>query len=105
VFVFEGDTIYTPIDHKRTRTRRLQRLRNIEANPDAAVLVDHYSESWDECWWLRLRGRGRILQGGEEFEHARGLLTARYQQYTDAAQIGPVIAIDIDEWMGWQARE
>jgi len=54
---------------------------------------------------LRLRGRGRILQGGEEFEHARGLLTARYQQYTDTAQIGPVIAIDIDEWMGWQARE
>ena len=33
------------------------------------------------------------------------LLLARYQQYTDAAQIGPVIAIDIDEWVGWQARE
>ena len=43
VFAFEGDTIYTPIDHKPKRTRRLQRLRNIEANPDAAVLVDHYS--------------------------------------------------------------
>ena len=82
--------------------RRLQRLRNIEANPDVAVLVDHYWESWDECWWLRLRGRARILQGGDEFEDARGLLMARYQQYTDAAQIGPVIRID--EWVGWQAR-
>jgi PPOX class probable F420-dependent enzyme len=105
VFVLEGDTFHTPIDHKRKRTRRLQRLRNIEANPDAAVLVDHYSESWDECWWVRLRGRPRILQGGDEFEHARTVLMARYQQYTDAAQIGPVIAIDIDEWVGWQARE
>ncbi|HEY8952624.1 MAG TPA: hypothetical protein VIP78_08710, partial [Candidatus Dormibacteraeota bacterium] len=35
----------------------------------------------------------------------RGLMMVRYQQYTDAAQIGPVIAIDIDEWVGWQARE
>jgi PPOX class probable F420-dependent enzyme len=105
VFVFEGDTIYTPIDHKRKRTRRLQRLRNIEANPEAALLVDHYSESWDECWWVRLRGRARILHGGDEYDHARALMMARYKQYSDAAQISPVIAIDIDEWVGWQARE
>jgi PPOX class probable F420-dependent enzyme len=103
--VFEGDTIYTPIDHKRKRTRRLQRLRNIEANPEAALLVDHYSESWDECWWVRLRGRARILHGGDEYDHARALMMARYKQYSDAAQISPVIAIDIDEWVGWQARE
>jgi PPOX class probable F420-dependent enzyme len=105
VFVFAGETIYTPIDHKRKRTRRLQRLSNIEANSDAAVLVDQYSESWDECWWVRLRGRARILYGADEFERARELLIVRYQQYTDAAQIGPVIAIDVDEWVGWQMRE
>jgi hypothetical protein len=32
-------------------------------------------------------------------------MMARYKQYSDAAQISPVIAIDIDEWVGWQARE
>lgn len=105
VFVFEGDMIYTPIDHKPKRTRRLQRLKNIEANPAATVLVDHYSENWDECWWVQVRGRARTLKGGDEFEHARGLLIARYQQYTDPAQIHPIIAIDIDEWVGWQGKE
>jgi PPOX class probable F420-dependent enzyme len=105
VFALEGDTIYTPIDHKPKRTRRLQRLKNIEANPVATVLVDHYSEDWDECWWVTLRGRARILDGGDEFERARELLMARYAQYTDPAQIHPIIAIDIDKWVGWQGKD
>jgi PPOX class probable F420-dependent enzyme len=105
VFVLAADTIYTPIDHKPKRTRRLQRLKNIEANPSATVLVDHYSEVWDECWWVQLRGRARILESGDEFERARGLLLARYRQYTDSAQIHPIIAIDIVEWVGWQGKD
>ena len=105
VFVLEGDTIYTPIDHKPKRTRRLQRLKNIEANPAATMLVDYYSEEWDECWWVSLRGRARILEGGDEFERARGLLIVRYQQYSDPEQIHPIIAIDIDKWVGWQGKD
>jgi PPOX class probable F420-dependent enzyme len=105
VFVVEADTSYTPIDHKPKRTRRLQRLKNIEANPAATLLVDHYSEQWDECWWVSARGRARILEGGEEFDLARELLSARYAQYTDPGQIHPIIAIDIDEWVGWQGKE
>jgi PPOX class probable F420-dependent enzyme len=105
VFVLDADTIYTPIDHKPKRTRRLQRLKNLEAYPAATMLVDEYSEKWEECWWVRLRGRARILEGGDEFERARELLVARYQQYTDPAQIHPIIAIDIDEWVGWQGKD
>jgi hypothetical protein len=99
VFVFEGDTIYTPIDHKQahtassasgtsgpTRTRRCRWTTTGRVGTSAGACG---------C------GARRILQGGDEFEDARGLLMARYQQYTDAAQIGP--AIRIDEWVGWQA--
>jgi PPOX class probable F420-dependent enzyme len=105
VFVLETETIYTPIDHKPKRTRRLQRLKNIEANPAATVLVDHYSEEWDKCWWVSTQGRARILEGDDEFERARRLLMARYHQYTDPAQIHPIIAIDIDKWVGWQGKD
>jgi PPOX class probable F420-dependent enzyme len=105
VFVLEGDTIYTPIDHKPKRTRRLQRLKNIEANPAATMLVDYYAEEWDECWWVSAQGRARILEGGDDFERARGLLIARYRQYSDPAQIHPIIAIHIDKWVGWQGKD
>jgi PPOX class probable F420-dependent enzyme len=105
VFALAGNAIYTPIDHKPKRTRRLQRLKNIEANPIATVLVDRYSEDWDECWWVLLRGHARILESGDEFERARALLIARYAQYSDPAQIHPIIAIAIDDWVGWQGKD
>lgn len=37
-----GQMIYTAVDAKPKTTTRLRRLRNISANPRAAVLADHY---------------------------------------------------------------
>jgi PPOX class probable F420-dependent enzyme len=69
------------------------------------VLVDHYFEDWLECWWVRIDGQARILHEGEEFERARKLLTGRYEQYRDISGIGPVIAVRIERWSGWAARQ
>jgi PPOX class probable F420-dependent enzyme len=102
VFVLDGDTIYSAIDQKPKTTRRLQRLRNIERNPNAAVLADHYEDDWTAAWWVRARGGARVIvRGDEEFSRARRLLAAKYEQYRDDPPIGPVIAIDIEDWRGW----
>ncbi len=98
-FAIEGDTLYTAIDEKPKRTRRLQRLANIEANPIVEVLIDHYEEDWSRLWWVRLRGTARIA----EDRHAVELLVAKYAQYREHPPAGPVIAVTIEKRSEWTA--
>jgi PPOX class probable F420-dependent enzyme len=103
-FVLDGDTLYSAVDDKPKRSRRLQRLANVRANPDVAVLVDHYDEDWSRLWWVRLRGAGRIVEQGVELEAALRLLAVKYEQYRRQPPGGPVLAIELREWRGWEAR-
>src|SRR4051794_17873586 len=82
-FAVAGDTVYTAVDAKPKRSGRLQRLRNLEADPRAALLADHYEdEDWDALWWVRATGRARVLAPGDaEAEAAVDRLVARYAQY------------------------
>jgi PPOX class probable F420-dependent enzyme len=98
-FAIEGDTLYTAVDEKPKRTRRLQRLANIEANPTVEVLIDHYEDDWSRLWWVRLRGVARIV----EDPHAVELLVAKYPQYRAQPPTGPVIAVAIEERSEWTA--
>jgi PPOX class probable F420-dependent enzyme len=104
VFVVNGNTIYTAIDWKPKTTRQLRRLANIAANPQVAVLVDHYADEWTQLWWARADGTARIAEQPED-ERALGLLTARYGQYATQRPPGPVIAIDVQQWIGWAAKD
>ncbi|MCH8962088.1 MAG: NTP transferase domain-containing protein [Bacteroidetes bacterium] len=46
-FAVEGDVIYSVLDQKpkRTSLTRLRRVRNILANPQVALVVDHYEDA------------------------------------------------------------
>jgi PPOX class probable F420-dependent enzyme len=101
VFVIDGETLYTAVDAKPKRSRRLRRVENARERPDVTVLVDAYDEEWSARWWVRLRGRARVLDGGEEAERALGLLVAKYEQYDREPPGAPVLAIDITEWRAW----
>jgi PPOX class probable F420-dependent enzyme len=103
VFVLEGNTLYTAVDAKPKRSRTLRRIENARERPQVTVLVDRYDEDWTRLWWVRLRGRARVLDAGVEAEHAVELLTQKYEQYRDLAPTAPVLAIDVDEWRGWRA--
>ncbi len=103
VFALAGDTLYTAVDAKPKRSRTLRRIENARARPHVTVLVDHYEEDWSRLWWVRLRGRARVLDGGEEAERALALLRARYEQYEQEPPGVPVLAVDVDEWRGWAA--
>jgi PPOX class probable F420-dependent enzyme len=61
-FVLAGETLYTAVDGKPKRSRRLRRIENARERPDVTVLVDHYEDDWTQLWWLRLRGRARVLE-------------------------------------------
>ena len=103
VFALDGNTLYSAVDRKPKRSRTLRRIENARARPDVTVVVDHYEEDWQRLWWIRLRGRARVLDDGQEREHALALLTQKYPQYRDAPPDGPVLAVDIDHMRTWSA--
>jgi PPOX class probable F420-dependent enzyme len=103
VFAFDGDTVYSAVDAKPKRSRKLRRIENARARPDVTILVDHYEEDWGRLWWIRLRGRARVLDGGEEHDRALALLQEKYDQYRDKPPTGPVLAVDITEIRSWSS--
>jgi PPOX class probable F420-dependent enzyme len=103
VFALDGETLYSAVDRKPKRSRRLRRIENARARPDVTVLVDHYEEDWSRLWWTRLRGRARVLDGGDEHDRALALLAEKYPQYRSEPPGGPVLAVDVAEVRTWSA--
>jgi PPOX class probable F420-dependent enzyme len=103
VFAVDDDTLYSAVDQKPKRSRTLRRIENARARPDVTVLVDHYEEDWNGLWWIRLRGRARVLDSGAERERALALLRDKYAQYVERPPDGPVLAIDVTERREWHA--
>jgi PPOX class probable F420-dependent enzyme len=103
VFALAGETLYTAVDTKPKRSRRLRRIENARERPDVTLLVDEYDSDWSRIWWVRLRGRARVLESGEEAERALELLREKYVQYRGAPPGTPVLAVDVEEWRGWEA--
>jgi PPOX class probable F420-dependent enzyme len=102
-FAVEGDLVYWAVDEKPKRTRRLQRLENIRANPHVSVLADHYDEDWTKLWWVRADGVARVVHDHEQEARALELLRAKYAQYEQASPAGPVVEIVVERWSGWTA--
>jgi PPOX class probable F420-dependent enzyme len=102
-FALDGDVLYSAVDEKPKRSKRLQRLENIRRHPEVAVLVDHYVEDWTQLWWVRLDGTARVLDAGAGREHALGLLRDKYEQYRSEPPTGAVVAVQVTRWRGWSS--
>ena len=103
-FVLEGDVIYSVLDHKpkRTSLNRLRRVRNILANPQVSLVVDHYEETWDRLWYILVRGRAELLLEGNERLNAIRLLRQKYDQYQAMdIETNPVIKIVTGGTVAW----
>ena len=98
VFAVVGNVIYSAVDAKPKRHRRLQRLANIEREPRVSVLADHYSDDWTQLWWVRADGLARV-----SLRSNAGLaaLRAKYPQYASAPPAGPFITLEVSRWTGW----
>jgi len=107
--------LYSPLDEKPKRTadpRALARIRDLLARPEASLLVDHWSEDWSELGWLRLDGRGEVLEADgdaatavndrKERAVAVAALRNKYPQYaTHDLETRPIIRLTIDRAIGW----
>ncbi|MHB1488277.1 MAG: TIGR03668 family PPOX class F420-dependent oxidoreductase [Acidimicrobiales bacterium] len=99
-FAVEGDRIFSAVDDKPKRTRRLARLANIALDQRVCLLADGWDEDWSKLWWVRVDGAAHILDHDPE---AIRLLGDRYNQYGHKPPPGPIIVVDVQRWTGWSA--
>jgi PPOX class probable F420-dependent enzyme len=100
VYAVDGDVLGVPVDRVKPKaSSRLQRERNLEADPRAALLVDHWDrDDWTRLWWVRAELR---FQDGPE-EALAALLAERYPQYRDQP-FTRVLVLRIVGITGWAA--
>jgi PPOX class probable F420-dependent enzyme len=75
VFVFDGNSYYIPIDKKPKRTTdpgRLRRIRNIQKNPNVALLIDEYNEDWSKLFFVMIQGKGSLIGELPEYDDIGG---------------------------------
>jgi PPOX class probable F420-dependent enzyme len=102
-FALDADRIYSAVDFKPKTTAYLQRLRNIRANPDVAVLADHYAGDWSRLWWVRADGQASVLEEPADMAGPLRLLAERYPQYRERPPAGPMVCVLVEHWTGWAA--
>lgn len=80
VFVFDGDSFYIPIDKKPKRDtdpERLRRIRNIQQNPNVALLIDEYNEDWSNLFFVLIQGKGSLIGTFTKYDDVRKVRNAR----------------------------
>lgn len=102
-YALAGNSVVTMIDHKPKTTDRLQRLINIENNPVATLMSDHYSEDWTALWWVRVDGEASIHVGDQIWEESAAALRAKYGQYAENSPRGPALVISVDRVTSWES--
>ncbi len=106
-FAYDGKHIWIALDEKRKSVEpmQLKRVRNIQANPQVALLADRYNEDWNKLAWVRVDGTARIVQRGKAHDAAIRLLREKYPQYRKMKiETRPVIEIAIERIVRWEAK-
>jgi len=108
-FWFDGVRLYFAIDEKPKRNRgtALKRMKNIAANPQVAVVVDHYEEDWAQLAFVMIRGTASIVDDNEEYLLVLRNLRDKYRQYCAMAlspEGNPIVRINPERVNVWGAR-
>ena len=108
-YALDDAALYFVADAKAMRgpARDLLRLRNLRANPRAAVVVDDWDEDWTRLAFVMVRGPAREITDAAAHAAALGLLRTRYPQYRamplDDPVAHPVVRIDPERVVVWRA--
>jgi PPOX class probable F420-dependent enzyme len=101
-----------PVDRVKPKSSTLlQRVRNLEADPRATLLVEHWDAGdWSRLWWVRAELRWRADgDGAADVDVGRAAalaarLAGRYPQYRDQP-FHRVLVLQIVGIAGWSATD
>lgn len=102
--VDEDGHVGVPVDLVKPKASlRLQRERNLEADPRATLLVEHWDRAdWSRLWWVRAELAWQPDAGPELTEALADGLAGRYPQYRDRP-FTRILAFRIVGMAGWAA--
>ena len=102
VYAVDDGCVGVPVDRVKPKaSSRLQRERNLERDPRATLLVDHWDrDDWSRLWWVRAELRFQDAAGRDAALAAR--LAERYAQYRDQP-FARVLVLRIVAVTGWAA--
>jgi PPOX class probable F420-dependent enzyme len=102
-FALAGDAVWSAVDEKPKRDpgRELARVRWLRARPQAALLVDRYSDDWDELAWVQVLGRVAVVGDQPPPEE----LIAKYEPYRRRPPPGPLLRLDVERVVRWRAAD
>lgn len=90
VFAYLDGVFWSPVDGKPKAGTQLARLRDVDADPRATLLLDGWDRDWQRLWWIRVQVRAEVVSAGreaggapDEFSAAAGALRAKYPQYRE----------------------
>jgi hypothetical protein len=100
-FAIDDGYVGVPVDLVKPKaSRRLQRERNLEADPRATLLVEHWDrDDWSLLWWVRAELRWHD-DAEDRTEILAARLSERYHQYTDRP-FARVLVLRIVAVTGW----
>lgn len=98
--------VYVAVDEKPKRGGELARVRDIKRDPRVTLLIDHYSDDWEQLAWVRIDGLAAVFPRGEVEPEGLAALRARYPQYGEMALEGlPLIVIGPERCVSWRAKD
>jgi PPOX class probable F420-dependent enzyme len=91
-----------PVDRVKPKASlRLQRERNLEADPRATLLVEHWdADDWSRLWWVRAELRWQADADADLTAGLGARLADRYPQYRDQP-FARVLVLHIVGVTGW----
>jgi PPOX class probable F420-dependent enzyme len=106
VFVFDGKHFFIPIDQKRktAKPEKLKRIKNVQDNPNAALLIDNYSEDWTRLAFVMIQGKASIAsktEGNLQVQEAYKKLMTKYLQYQNVGVGEMCIIIAPEKLISW----
>ena len=109
VFVFDGNHFFIPVDEKRKKAKpeKLRRIKNIQGNPNVALLIDEYNEDWTRLAFVMIQGIASIMKSRPhadiQVQKALKQLTIKYTQYQRIGTGEILIRIKPEKVVSWRS--
>ena len=103
-YAIDGDRLAIPIDSVKPKgSTALGRVRNLERDPRAALLIEHWDPGdWSRLWWVHVLLVRTVDEPADSVARLEAGLRERYPQYR-ATTFVDILTFRIEKIGGWQA--
>ncbi len=103
-YVIDGDRLAIPIDSVKPKgSTALGRIRNLERDPRASLLVEHWDPGdWARLWWVHLLLVRTTDEPPDRVARLEEGLRERYAQYRTTTFV-EILTFRIEKVGGWAA--